>query len=544
MIAGNGIGVKQQPVRLVCEADRRAQDRLFLLVRRLQTGLIVIGLCGCANFLPGRATLPEEHALARFEDTALYRATASELGGPGSCGLRALPVPGYAFAARLELARRAERSLDVQYYVFRDDNTGLRLMRALRDAALRGVRVRVIIDDFHTAGEDTILSDLDAVPNIEVRLYNPIASWRKSEFGRALGALPEIERLDHRMHNKLFVADNAAAIFGGRNIADEYFMHSEESNFVDLDMFVAGSPVRELSESFDAYWNSSIVYPLRQIIAPHLPGDLAQAEFEQMTRKLPEQTLETLPNALARFGTLPGEIAAGRVGGFAPATCRVVADIPTKFEKVDDPGLPTVTRAVLSMLSGAQREVEIVSPYFVPGEKGMRMMHDAKLKHGRTLIITNSLASSDSSSAQYGYMRYRKAMLKEGVVLRELSPSAVTKRRRFGAFGRSLGRLHVKAVIVDRQRIFIGSMNLDFRSAYRNTEIGLIIDSPETVGQLTGLLDEQSFYDLRLTRSDDIEWVQRGEDGKVQIFDVDPETTWWERLSPEIMGLFIPEKEL
>jgi putative cardiolipin synthase len=507
-------------------------------------GFVVVGLSGCANFLPERATLPEEHALVRFEDTALYRATAGDLGGSNSCGLRPLPVSTYAFAARLELARRAERTLDVQYYVFRNDNAGLRLMRALRDAALRGVRVRVIIDDFHTAGEDAVLSDLDSVPNLEVRLYNPIASWRKSEFGRTVGALPEIGRLDHRMHNKLFVADNAAAIFGGRNIADEYFMRSEESNFVDLDMFVAGSAVRDLSKSFDAFWNSSIVYPLSQIIAPHLPRDLALAEFDQLTRDVPEQTLEPLPILLARFGTLPGEIAAGHVAGFAPAACSVVADIPTKFEKVDDPGLPTVTRAVLGMLSDAREEVEIISPYFVPGERGMRMMHEANLKHGRTVIITNSLASSDSSSAQYGYMRYRKAMLREGVVLRELSPSAATRRRRLGFFGKSLGRLHVKAIVVDHQRVFIGSMNLDFRSAYRNTEIGLIIDSPETVGQLSGLLDEQSFYDLRLTDSNRIEWVQRGEDGKVRIFDVDPETTWWERLWPEITGLFIPEKEL
>lgn len=515
------------------------------MVRVLQIGLLAVGLCGCANFLPERAALPEEHALAQFEDTTLYRVTASELNGSNSCGLRPLPVSTYAFAARLELARRAERSLDVQYYVFRNDNAGLRLMRALRDAALRGVRVRVIIDDFHTTGEDTILSDLNAVPNLEVRLYNPIASWRKSAFGRTLGVLPEIGRLDHRMHNKLFVADNAAAIFGGRNIADEYFMRSEESNFVDLDMFVAGPPVRDLSKSFDTYWNSPIVYPLAQIIEPRLPRDLARAEFDQLTRDIPEQTLETLPDPFARFGTLPGEIAAGHVGGFAPAVCSVVADTPTKFETVDDdPGLPTVTRAVLGMLSGAQTEAEIISPYFVPGERGMRMMHDANLKHGRTVIITNSLASSDSSSAQYGYMRYRKAMLKENVLLRELSPSAVTKRHRLGTFGKSLGRLHVKAIIVDRQRVFIGSMNLDFRSAYRNTEIGIIIDSPDLVGQLGGLLDEQSFFDLRLNSANDIEWVQREEDGKVRIFDVDPETTWWERLWPEIMGTFIPEKEL
>jgi putative cardiolipin synthase len=467
-----------------------------------------------------------------------------ELKQTDTCGLRPLPVASYALAARLALARRAERSLDVQYYVFRNDNAGLQLMRSLRDAAQRGVRVRVIIDDLHTVGEDAILSDLAAVPNVEVRLFNPFASWRGSRLTRDLGALPEIGRLNHRMHNKLFVADNAAAIVGGRNVADEYFMRSDESNFVDLDMFVAGPAVRDLSKAFDTFWNSPIVFPLGQIVSSPLPADRAQADFEKATRDIPAQALETLSDAFMRFGTLPGEIAAGHVTGFAPAQCSVVADVPTKFEKVDDPGFPTVTRAVINMLAGAQQEAVIVSPYFVPGELGMRMMHEANLRHGRTVIITNSLASTDSAAAQYGYMRYRKAMLEENVILRELSPLATTKRRRFGLFGKSLGRLHAKAVVTDHRRVFIGSMNLDFRSAYRNTEIGLIVDSPELVAQLVGLIDEQSFFQLRLNAAGEIEWTQREEDGSERVFDADPETSWWDRLWPAIVGPLIPEKEL
>ena len=515
-----------------------------LILRGVLICLVVAGLCGCANLLPDRGPVRQEHALAGFEDTTLYRATASELNDPKACGLRPLPVASYALAARLELARRAERTLDVQYYVFRDDKSGLMLMRALRDAAQRGVRVRVIIDDLHTVGEDTVLSDLNAEPNVEVRLYNPVASWRRTSLGRNLGALPEIQRLNHRMHNKLFVADNAAAIFGGRNLSDEYFMRSDESNFVDLDMFVAGSPVRDLSSAFDTFWNSSIVFPLVRVLGPHLPADQARAEFDRLTRDIPIPAPEKLPEQYVRFTTLPAEIAEGHVGYLVPAQCSVVADAPTKFEKVDDPGFPTVMRTVLNMLAGAQKEAEIVSPYFVPGEYGMRMIHDGNLRGGHTLVITNSLASTDSPAAQYGYMRYRKAMLKENVVLRELSPLLTTTRRRLGIFGNSLGRLHAKAVLVDRQRLFLGSMNLDFRSAYRNTEIGLIIDSPVLVEQLSALVDEESFYELRLNSSDDIEWTQRLEDGTTQIFDVDPETTWWDRWWPMILGPLVPEKEL
>ncbi len=347
--------IPEQPGLREVEMGKHSTLRT-LISRRVAICLVVTALCGCANLLPDRGPVPQEHALAGFEDTSLYRATAGELNDPKACGLRPLPVASYALTARLELARQAERTLDVQYYVFRDDKSGLLLMRALRDAAQRGVRVRVIIDDLHTEGEDAALSDLNAVPNVEVRLYNPIASWRKTSLGRNLGALPEIQRLDHRMHNTLFVADNAAAIFGGRNLADEYFMRSDESNFVDLDMFVAGSPVRDLSSAFDTFWNSSIVFPLSRILEPHLPADQARAEFDRLTRDIPLPAPEKLPEPYARFTTLPAEIAEGHVGYLVPAQCSVVADAPTKFEKVDDPGFPTVMRAVLKMLAGAQKE--------------------------------------------------------------------------------------------------------------------------------------------------------------------------------------------
>jgi putative cardiolipin synthase len=515
-----------------------------LILRGALHGLVVASLAGCANLLPERASVPEEHALVGFADTTLFRATAGELANPDGCGLRPLPVASYALAARLELARRAERTLDVQYYVLRDDKSGLTFMRALRDAARRGVRVRVIIDDMHTDGEDAALSGLNAEPNVEVRLYNPIATWRRTSFGRNLGALPEIQRLDHRMHNKLFVADNAAAIFGGRNLADEYFMRSDESNFVDLDMFVVGAPVREFSDAFDAFWNSPIVFPLAQVLQPTLPADRARDEFDQRTRDIRLPAPEKLPEQYRRFTTLPTEIAEGHIGHLMSAQCRVVADAPKKFEKVDDPGFPTVMRAVLNMLSSAQTEAEIVSPYFVPGDYGMRLIHEGKLRGGHTLVITNSLASTDSPAAQSGYMRYRKAMLREHVTLRELSPLLTTTRRRLGIFGNSLGRLHAKAVLVDRHRLFLGSMNLDFRSAYRNTEIGMIIDSATLGEQLSALVDEESFYELRLNESDEIEWTQRLEDGSTQVFDADPETTWWDRLWPVILGPLIPEKEL
>src|SRR5438105_9820553 len=238
-------------------------------------------LAGCAS-LPERTATPPAVALADVADTRLGRvaAAATPAGSRDLSGFRLLPEGETAFDARIALARRAEKTLDVQYYLVNQDDIGLQFLRELRDAARRGVRVRLLVDDLYAAGEDELLAGLAAHPGVEVRIFNPLSSRAGSFATRLLFSLHEFGRINHRMHNKLFIADNSFAVSGGRNIGNEYFMHSASANFIDLDVMSSGPVVRELSGVFDRYWNSEQVYPIERLTAPALQGEAGRARFD------------------------------------------------------------------------------------------------------------------------------------------------------------------------------------------------------------------------------------------------------------------------
>jgi putative cardiolipin synthase len=504
-----------------------------------------------ASLLLSACTLPvpfekqASFAIADPTGTSLDQNAARRLPNDGRSGFRVLPIASYAFATRIALTKKAERSIDVQYYLFKNDDTGRALMRALAAAASRGVRVRVLIDDLYSTGEDRILSDLSSTPNLEVRLFNPFAGGRASTASRLLGAVFELDRIDERMHNKLFIADNTMALAGGRNIADEYFMDSKVNNFVDLDLFVTGPAVRSLSTAFDRYWNSDRTYPLASVAGKVDNPAAARAEFAQLTEASNGPPEDDLSAEFMRFATLPEEIMSGQLKSLILASAEVVVDDPDKPRSVDNPDFPTVTRTVLAKMNAAQDSVEIISPYFIPGESGMAMMDAATKNQGKITIFTNSLASTDAPLAEYGYMKYRKRILKDQIDLYEMSPTLTRDRNRLGAFRGSLGSLHAKCVVIDDRFIFLGSMNLDHRSAAENTEVGLIVDSPELVHSLDGLLDRDSFYHLALDQNDDLEWVAHPVDGgPATIYHTDPETTWWQRFEPRLTGPFVPEDQL
>lgn len=458
-------------------------------------------------------------------------------------GFQILPVASYAFATRIALAERAEKTLDVQYYLFKKDGTGGAVMRALADAGERGVRVRVLIDDLYSVGEDRILADLNSMPNVEVRLFNPFAGGRSNATLRLLGAAFDLERINRRMHNKLFIADNSAALAGGRNLADEYFMNSADSNFVDIDVFVAGPAVRDLSRAFDKYWASDRTYTLKSVV--DAPGNVeeARAEFRRLTNDANGPPPDNLPPEFSEYSSLPGEIRAGVLAPLELAHADVVVDDPDKPRHLLDKSIPTVTRTVLAKISEADQSVEIVSPYFVPGDIGIAMMKAANGKRGAIRVFTNSLASTDAPLAENGYRRYRLAMLENNVDLYEMSPHLTRFRERMGPFRQSLGSLHAKCVIIDRRFVFLGSMNLDARSSLENTEVGLIIDSSTIANKIGNLLDLGSFYRLALDANGDIEWIADDESGE-HVFHTDPETTWWQRVVPVFTGFFVPEDQL
>ena len=524
---------------------------------------------GCALALGACSSLPQptpshSDAIADYQRTPLAQLTQSALAGDSLSGFRLLPYGPNSFTTRIELARLATRSLDVQYYLLKGDHTGMTLMRALRDASLRGVRVRLLIDDLYTAGEDELLLGLAAHPNVQVRLFNPFPVGRDSLLGRFMGSALDWRRVNRRMHNKLFVADNAAAVAGGRNMADEYVMNAQGSNFIDMDVFAAGPVVRELSQAFDSYWNSPQVYPVQRIAASAQSLQQLRERFDSLTAlAVPPQTIELtaamtpLPEAyparesvsedIVTMLNLPFELARGKLGPLLPAKARVLFDPLSKTEgrnEDEDTLSETVTEGVVNWLKTARRHIKLVSPYFVPNDAAVASMAQARAHGVGVDVITNSLAATDESWVYVGYSTHVKELLRLGVNVAELSPTLSVKRKKLGIFGQRSGALHMKSAIVDHAQVFLGSMNLDARSAKINTELGLLIESPEMARQLEGFSDAGSIYRLRLSKEQEVQWVETEDDGSETVHDEPPETSAWLRFKLRLLSPFIPESEL
>jgi cardiolipin synthase C len=463
-------------------------------VAKLLVLLGVIVLAGCAS-LP--ALTEREHSTAPSDTVAtrLGRALAAPLAAdPGKSAIHPLSSARDAFAARVVLAEAADRSLDVQYYIWRADITGALLCEALWRAAERGVRVRLLLDDNSTSGLDETIAALDAHPSIEVRLFNPYANR-----GFRLGELAtDFSRLNRRMHNKSFTADNQATIVGGRNVGDEYFGAEGPVEFADLDVLAAGPVVREVSTSFDAYWNSESAYPAASLIRrtdqqtpwAAVRDDPAAGKYLEAVRATP-----LLRELLA--GTLPLE--------WAPA--RVVSDDPSKVlhppERTELHMLPRLEAAV----GRPQRQLDLVSPYFVPTKDGTAALIAMAARGVAVRVLTNSLAATDVAPVHAGYAKYREPLLRGGVKLYELKPTVKEKSGERG--GSSDASLHAKTFAVDRSRIFVGSFNFDPRSARLNTEMGVVIESPRLAARLSDALDRGlpgDAYEVRLA-GDALEWT-------------------------------------
>ena len=499
-------------------------------------------LSACAHLGPPPARTVST-ALPGWEDTSWGRVAHESLPADSTSGFELMPIASVAYGARLELAEHAQRTLDVQYYVLAKDGTGKRLMRALRDAARRGVRVRLLVDDVQTAGEDDMLAELAAEPHAEVRVYNPFPGARDSTVGRWFASWWDFRRVDHRMHNKLFVADNALAIFGGRNISDAYFMRASDSNFLDLDVLAGGPVVRDLSRAFDAYWNSDFVYPI-ETLAHHdtRVGGAILDEPEQGPMPVDDGPVTDLRR---RYSSTVRQLSEGRVA-LETAGMTVLFDPPDKAAGSKDRTRDGTVRGDLSaVVRSASEEVVVVSPYFVPGDEGVQAMRALRARGVRLRLVTNSLAATDAPLVHVGYAHYREAMLRLGVEVREIGPGLVRQHSRFGGFGRSLGRLHAKVAVIDRRLVFVGSMNFDNRSEHRNTEIGVLIESRELATEVLGLVDaERTSYRVRLAADgESLEWVYL-HDGQEAVWTDEPEASLARRVQVRFLWPFVPEDEL
>jgi putative cardiolipin synthase len=531
--AGNARAARSLPVRW-----RPALATLLAL-------LLALALAGCGT-LPPPAGKVESRALPPPAAGALVDIAKASTPPGDLSGFRLLPLGSFALDTRLQLIERASHSLDLQYYIIENDATGRLLLRSLRDAAVRGVRVRLLVDDLFTAQTDPILRALAEHPNAQVRLFNPFCCARDSTEGRLVASLLDLYRLNHRMHNKLLIADGVAAIAGGRNIADAYFMLNMSSNFVDLDAFVMGAVVPQLQRIFDKYWNSDIVHPVQSLVPLAVGTDGLDAEFERLT------VLDHGPPELSAvdalgYGPIREDLDAGRIGLiWAPA--RAFADPPNKLARMttEEERENTVSAQVRMKLWDAERELVLTSPYLIPGPLGIRNFEALGQRNVRMVVLTNSLAATDEPLVHTGYSRYRERLLASGVDLYEISPERTRRNKRLGIFGSSLGRLHAKTSVVDGERVFIGSMNLDPRSETQNTELGIFVDSPELAKELLRIISIsklQSAYRVRLGAAGGLEWLTMDEDNEV-ILTAEPETSLWLRVHNMLISPFVPEQLL
>jgi len=525
--------------------------------RALLTGLLALLLLlvlgGCANLPSGVQRTPSS-AIPGSVSTPLGRIAADSSPDETLSGFRLLPIGAFAIDTRLALVQRAQRSIDVQYYLIQDDETGRYLLRALRDAARRGVRVRLLMDDLYTAGSDPLLLGLAAEDGVEVRLFNPFPGGRAHFLTRFLASAHEFSRVNRRMHNKLLVVDGVMAVTGGRNIADEYFMRHAMANFVDLDTFVTGALVPQLEALFDDYWNSPVVFPLHAIVQPTVDAADYRAWFEIYTGLANTPPPEAPPDTdVLGYGPLREDLDAGKLG-LVWAEATAYADPPGRlkgmgasYALVPLEDVESVRYNVRDLMRSARSEVVITSPYLIPGERGMEMFKTLRQRGVKFKVLTNSLAATDEPLVHLGYRKYREAMLRLGVDLYELSPVRVKRASRLGMFASSQGRLHAKTAVVDRRRIFIGSMNFDPRSDKLNTEMGVFIDSPTLAREVLRLMDLDKLQaSFRLTLGPDgqgLRWLAADDEGEVS-FDDEPEVDFSTKLWLELLAPLAPEELL
>nr|WP_313074752.1 phospholipase D family protein [Melaminivora sp.] len=603
------------------------------MARRWVAAALTLACSGCAG-LPKDVDRPVSTAIDVVrEPTALSALVAQQRRAAGArpaSGFMLLSGPQEAYGSRLALVQGAQKTLDLQYYAIHADASSARLLQDVVLAARRGVRVRILLDDFHSTGRNALVMRLAFEPRIEMRMFNPVAGTRGSALGRAWGSLTDFSRVQQRMHNKLFIADNVMGVTGGRNLGDAYFGQGQAENFVDLDVLAVGPIVADMSRSFDTFWNNPRSYPVQSLITreeleklreqvqrsdaeKEVDGESEGAGKAQPKAPVPEMVPPTAgtpaqgdsAHAARAWNEQPLDLRSARFT-WAPAV--MLADQPTKIAldgqaaqalaREDGPteagpaALPTATATatvpppaagprvaaategeeetvvdgLLNLMAHTRRDLLIISPYFVPGEDMKRAFAEARSRGVRVRILTNSLASNDAPIAHVGYARHRKDLLDLGVELYELRSEQAGLRTAFGssgaparpakkganagnegasggATGASRSMLHSKVMVVDRNLLVVGSMNLDLRSQLQNTEVALLIRSPalsqQAAQQIENAMRRGSWH---VQRESDGALVWRAPEGS-DLPDAysDPDSSAGLRLLLRLLGPLAPD---
>ena len=504
---------------------------------------VSIFLHGCAHLPTQPPDAPISRALPDPSDSAWGRHFArADQGSRTLSGFHLLQAGIDGLATRIQVIRGAERTLDLQYFIFRGDSAGSLITQELRNAADRGVRVRVLVDDGDTVPGDEKILELDGYHGMQVRVFNPFGYRGHNRMLRNLDFVLHKQRLDYRMHNKVFIADNAVALVGGRNIGNQYFQVDPKSQFADVDVFAVGATVLALSGSFDEFWNSDLAIPAMQL-TPHTrshspaPSPLASEFLERIDSGQP---LADLVSKSASLTWTEG---------------RVFYDSPDKrlIERRQTRGR-LMSSAVENEIEGSIKDVVIVSPYFVPTDHEVELLEDARKRRATVRVLTNSLETNPELAAQSGYGKLRIPLLQSGVSIYEIR-ARLDNARGSGETRRTAGygtyALHGKMYVFDRRRVFLGSWNYDQRSLRINTEIGVLIDSPAVAHDVLERFDEmvspkeayQVTLDPSTTNKPHLLWKSELK-GWPQVLEKEPSRGWWQRFEARLLALLPLQPEL
>ncbi|MGD8236786.1 MAG: phospholipase D family protein [Chromatiales bacterium] len=539
MNTGSGLRAAAPGATTACLPLRLSPNKIALngLTAVLLLLLFLLPLAGCS-------TLPTDYP--RTYSQALEDPKQTKTGAkitrlaeqrPGKSGFAILRKGRGAFTSRIAMAGTAEKTLDLQYYIWEADTTGRILADRLLQAADRGVRVRLLLDDINLKGRDAIVAAMDAHENIEIRLFNPFSNRGIP----ALNFITDFNRVNHRMHNKMMVADNSVAILGGRNIGNHYFGVDTQANFRDLDIMAAGPVVRDISSVFDHFWNGKWSVPIAALVKePQTEEDL-QLVRESLREKI---AAESYPYPLDQdVAELRSYLQSTR-NALVWASGSVQWDDPAEIGK--EGHTSGMVDALAERIGRLESELLIESAYFVPMEKGVASLGALVERNVKVRVLTNSLVSNDVLAAHSGYAESRKELVRSGVEVYELRPDAGIEDQKLFA-GSSKAALHTKAMVFDRKDLFIGSLNLDPRSGLINTEIGLHVESPQLAAQVIEYMDEGvlpgNSYRVQLDADGKLEWVTET-NGRTERYSKDPGSSFWQRFVSGFIAILPVEGQL
>ncbi|GLP97119.1 phospholipase D family protein [Paraferrimonas sedimenticola] len=512
-------------------------------------GFWIIGLAllsGCASKLPPEEFLNPSFSRPQSAVSQLQAAIADKLAKyPGKSAVSLLESGEDALYSRLALIDMAEHDLALQYYIWNGDHSGLLILERVIAAAERGVRVRLLIDDHNLLGNHKSLATLSKLPNVYIKLYNPYGGAHSAQFTKTLTLIGDLRRLNHRMHNKALIADNQVAIIGGRNIGDEYFDLSKTKNFVDLDVITLGPVVGDISRSFDAYWNSQWAVSAQTID----PTPLSNKEANKLRRKYYKQ-LRKLPSMPYTVEFTQQELwnqVEDELKNMHWANISLAVDVPGKSQD-DAPDGPDMIQQILEKRKRPEKEVMVVSPYFVPDGETLEYIDELEKTGARIQVITSSYDSNDVRVAQYGYIRRRQQVLDRGVELFEYrADSQYWRQHQVAEIQQVPLALHAKFSIYDGKSVLIGSANIDPRSKDLNSEIGLLIESEPFAQELRQWFINNSHPRNAakvLRYNNKLFWRVEDENGEEKILTKEPGSHWWDIFGLSIQYILPVEEHL